>query len=251
METQFDQLAEAYERSFTELPFRRHIELPSVLAALGAPDGIAGQRALDLGCGSGYYTRLLADLGAEPVVGLDQSAGMVGYAREREAREPRGVRYLVQHAGDGSAGVADPTLSGSCDLVLAVYVLPYATTSEILHQMCLTARTALVPGGRFVTAVLNPDFATEPGYYRPFGFDLVAGPATANEGGSFLLRTHIGEHAMEVTAHRWSRSAHEAALTRAGFTTFAWQAPHCDPGSDPAPSGRYLAVPHFLLLTAS
>ncbi|MEV0037891.1 hypothetical protein [Streptomyces sp. NPDC050804] len=58
--TQFDELAEIYEE-FSRLPFRRELEFPSVLGVLG---DLSGLRVLDLGCGSGVYSRTPARCGA-------------------------------------------------------------------------------------------------------------------------------------------------------------------------------------------
>ena len=57
------------------------------------PDGLAGQRILDQGCGLGVACRYLAGLGAR-VVGLDLSSGMLVRARRREEDQPLGIDYI-------------------------------------------------------------------------------------------------------------------------------------------------------------
>lgn len=243
--TQFDQLAEAYERSFDEALFRRHVEQFSILAALGDLDGA---RVVELGCGSGVYSRLLARRGAGSVVGIDESSDMIDYARRRETDEPWGVTYEV-------ANITDPYRLSTVDydLVLAVYVLPYASTAGALLSMCRTAKAALAgTGGRFVAATLNPDFATTPHYYRPDGFDLVtpAGPHR-RDGDPVELHSDIGGNHFSVTAYYWSRNALDHALTEAGFEDITWSSPQCSPEADPADFASYLAIPHATLVTAS
>lgn len=242
MNTQFNQLAELYDRSVDEMPFRRAIEIPSVLDAVG---DLAGKRALDLGCGSGLYTRILAARGAESVTGLDESEGMISYARAREEAAPLGVEYIVQDA----AGELDSALHDNYHLVLAVYVLQYAPTFEALCQLCSTVRAALRDGGRFVTAALNPDLNTRPGYYHSFCFDLEM-PPRPRDGDPSNLITWFGTERSEVTLHFWTRETQEEALGKAGFCDITWRAPHCAAAIDPTPFADYLAHPHTVILTA-
>ena len=56
------------DRSFTEIPLRRYVELPSVYQFLG---DVTGLSILDLACGTGYYARELRRRGAARVVGVD------------------------------------------------------------------------------------------------------------------------------------------------------------------------------------
>jgi len=240
----FDHAAQLYDASETELPFRRHIEIPSVLAALG---DIRGKRVADLGCGAGLYARILARAGAEAVTGLDRSAGMIDHARRREQHEAAGIHYLLHDISR-----PPPLPPQSFDAVVCVYVLPYATTREQLTDICRTARTLLRPGGRFVAAALNPDFATDPDHYRPYGFTLTGHDASAGhaDGDPVELNTWVEGNTFTATAHRWSRSAHQQALYDAGFTDIDWNTPtlHDIPADERW--SDYLTHPHTLILSA-
>lgn len=136
VDSQFDTAVAAYESSMEEMPFREHVEAYSFLNAVG---DIVGRDVLDLGCGSGLYTRRLRRAGAARAVGVDESAAMVEHARRREEREGLGVEYLAANAADPDAG-ALPGIAESFDVVTAVYVLPYASSREALHGFCMTAR---------------------------------------------------------------------------------------------------------------
>jgi toxoflavin synthase len=241
--TQFDQLATMYDRSIDLLPWRRPIEMHSVLTTLG---DLTGLRALDWGCGSGLYSRLLADHGAQEVTGVDQSASMIDYARQHEERQPRGVRYEIHDAEDHTASDG-----GGYDVVLAVYLLPYAKTETDLRAMCATARNALATGGRFVIATLNPDFATSPHYYQPYHFDLTLSRGTPpHDGDPVQLQVEFGGDSFDVTARYWSRAMYERALNAAGFTTITWTSLTCSPDTDPAEFAAYLRTPHSIIITA-
>jgi len=74
--------------------YRDYINTPAFFALL---PGVAGRRGLDLGCGEGYNTRLLARRGAE-MTALDLCPSFLRAAREEEVREPLGIRYLLGDA---------------------------------------------------------------------------------------------------------------------------------------------------------
>src|SRR5437764_1431615 len=59
--------------------FYAHFQLRTVARMLGDLP-LRGARALDVGCGSGRWTRWLAERGAEPV-GIDPTAAMLETAR--------------------------------------------------------------------------------------------------------------------------------------------------------------------------
>lgn len=66
-------------------------------AFFGMLPPVEGLRGLDIGCGEGYNTRLLAGRGAE-VTALDISPRFVAHARSAEQQEPRGIRFLQASA---------------------------------------------------------------------------------------------------------------------------------------------------------
>src|SRR3990172_2567819 len=67
---------------------------PAMLRALGS---VRGLEVLDLGCGEGYHSRILARRGAR-VTAVDATAGMIARAQEEERRRPRGIRYRIADA---------------------------------------------------------------------------------------------------------------------------------------------------------
>jgi SAM-dependent methyltransferase len=205
MASQFDDLAELYEE-FSAMPFRQRLEFPTVLGLVAET---ASPRVLDLGCGSGVYSRLLRARGVPHVTGLDASQGMIDYARRREQREQLGIRYL--------AGAALPLhLHGTFDLVLAVYVLPYATAYEELVGLCRTAADALRPGGRFLTLPMNPDFPPDPEYYARYHFWIRA-EAGREDAAPVRLNLRLGEREVSLTARYWTCATLLRALAEAGF----------------------------------
>ena len=95
----------------------------------------AGERILDLGCGTGHLTARLAEMGAE-VVGLDSSAAMLEQAR---AAHP----HLELVRGDARTF----TFARPFDAVFSNAALHWIVEAEAVVRR---VRDCLRPGGRFV-----------------------------------------------------------------------------------------------------
>jgi ubiquinone/menaquinone biosynthesis C-methylase UbiE len=74
--------------------YRDHLNTPAFFEML--PD-VAGLRGLDIGCGEGHNTRMLARRGAR-VTGIDIAEVFIAHARRAEADEPLGITYRVASA---------------------------------------------------------------------------------------------------------------------------------------------------------
>jgi trans-aconitate 2-methyltransferase len=95
----------------------------------------AGERILDLGCGTGHLTAQIAAAGAE-VVGIDSSSEMVAEAR-----------HLYPHLRFEIADARDFRLPESFDAVFSNAVLHWVQEPE---RAIACIHRALRPGGRFV-----------------------------------------------------------------------------------------------------
>jgi ubiquinone/menaquinone biosynthesis C-methylase UbiE len=116
------------------------------LAELLLRHPVAGQRALDLACGTGTLALDLADKGWD-VVGLDGSAAMLALARAKAANldTPGRVAFVL---GDMRDLVFGPW---SFDLVTCVYdSLNYLLVEDELAACFRSAARALAPGGLLV-----------------------------------------------------------------------------------------------------
>jgi SAM-dependent methyltransferase len=94
----WDGAAEAWARFVREGKdiSREYMNNPGMFGLLG---DIEGERILDLGCGEGYNTRLLAKMGAK-VTGVDFSENMIRLALEEEELSLLGIEYLCADATD-------------------------------------------------------------------------------------------------------------------------------------------------------
>ena len=107
-------------------------------------------RVLDVGCGVGRWSRLLAARGAV-VTGIDLSAGMIGEARRRAAAAGVSARcrFLVQD-------LAQLHIGEQFDLVVAVTVLQHMLDPAAVRAALQRMAAHLAPGGRMVLLEAAP-----------------------------------------------------------------------------------------------
>lgn len=235
---QFSPLADLYE-DMSSWPFRRFIETPSVMEALGE---VAGLHVLDFGCGEGTYARLLKRAGARRVVGYDLAEGMLQGARQRAARDGLDVDFV---------SALTPELTASFDRVLAVYVLPYAQSEPELQRMCAQMLGLLRPGGRLITLPIHPDYEPRPSYYEPYGFRMTPeSPERAHHDGARIRLDLFFQQRYDasVVACYWSRVAIESALRAGGGASIQWHQPRAHPAAGAPPPlaelEAYVRRPH-------
>lgn len=81
------------------------------------PGDLPGRRVLDLACGHGQFSRALAGRRAS-VTAVDLSGRLLARAREIEAREPVGIRYLEGDAANPSWWDGEPFDGVVCNMAL-------------------------------------------------------------------------------------------------------------------------------------
>ncbi|SMC66693.1 class I SAM-dependent methyltransferase [Kibdelosporangium aridum] len=212
--TQYDKTAEIYDDSLNVLTYAAHVEEPTYTAVIG---DVRGLDVLDLGAGTGIWTRRIKQAGANRVVGLEISPPMVDTARAKETDEPLGVTY---HVADATKGLADD-LKGAFDVVTGINVLHYSSTRAELAGMCSTARDALRPGGRFIATCANWDMPDDPEYYVPFGVSCTV-PANRQEGTRAEVATTMGGQRITLDFFLWRPETYADSLRAAGFREVRW-----------------------------
>lgn len=240
----YEDMTREYEWS-KQLPWRRLIERPTLLALLG---DIQGRRILDLACGQGIYTRLFKQLGAGYVLGVDLSPKMIELARQRDAEERVACDYVV---GDAQR----VGRLGAFDLVVGVYLLNYAQTRESLTAFCRTIYQNLKPGGRFVGINNNPYDPVELyATYKPYGFwkEIASRPQREGDPIRHYFSLPDGSH-FTFDNYYLSPQTHAEAFADAGLVDFEWR-PHIveDPEQeyDPAYWDAFMKGPPTIGITA-
>jgi ubiquinone/menaquinone biosynthesis C-methylase UbiE len=146
-----------------------------------------GDRVLDIGCGPGYFARMLAEaVGPEgAVVGIDAAPEMIEYAN-RKARSLKNCRF--------ESGAAESlTFPDASFDVVASSLMMHHVPGELQLQAVREMRRVLRPGGRLVLA----DF-------------------TIPERGAWRIVASLTGHAGDMA--RRMASPVEALAAEAGFT---------------------------------
>ena len=127
--------------------YRDYLNTPAFFAILPDVDGLSG---LDIGCGEGHNTRLLARRRAM-VTAIDISEVFIAHAKLAEEQEPLGIEYLVASA---------------LELTFAGATFDFATAFMSLMDIPETDRAlaeshrVLKPGGFLQFSITHPCFDT-------------------------------------------------------------------------------------------
>ncbi len=147
----YELLSEAAPAFVGEADFTAEAQVDFVvgLCALGP-----GSRVLDLGCGAGRHTILLAERGLD-VTGVDLSPRLLKLARERWGQRNPGRPGPLFAPGD----MRWPSVSGPFDAVVMLDVTLGVFDDDSDHLRTLAAvHQRLRPKGRLVLELFNPYF---------------------------------------------------------------------------------------------
>jgi SAM-dependent methyltransferase len=243
----------ANARAWTELSragfdvYRDLVNTPAFFAMLPAVSGLVG---LDLGCGEGHNTRLLAASGAD-VVALDLSEYFIESAA---AESQRGIRFVL---GDGAHL---PFRSSTFDFATAFMSLMDVGEPERALQ---EVGRVLKPEGFVQFSVAHPATSTPIRHW----VDDEAGHRHALAVGDYFYEGPLTERWIFGAAPAHVRDRHEPftiayarrtlagwinAVLRAGFTLEAIDEPHADEQTartHPEVADTRIA-PYFLILRA-
>jgi ubiquinone/menaquinone biosynthesis C-methylase UbiE len=127
--------------------YRDYLNTPAFLAMLPDVRGLSG---IDIGCGEGHNTRLIAKQGAA-LVGIDIADVFIRHAAEAEQKEPLGIEYRVASA------VEIPFPAQHFDFATAVMsLMDVPETDRALAE----AFRVIKPGGFLQFSITHPCFDT-------------------------------------------------------------------------------------------
>jgi SAM-dependent methyltransferase len=127
--------------------YRDYVNTPGFLAILPEVTGLEG---LDIGCGEGHNTRLLADRGAG-MTALDIAPVFLRHAWEREQQKPQGIRFLRASALD--LPFADATFDFATGFMSFMDI---PTPERVVAE----AYRVLKPGGFLQFSITHPCYDT-------------------------------------------------------------------------------------------
>lgn len=127
--------------------YRDHLNTPAFLAML--PD-VAGLDGLDLGCGEGSNTRLVAARGAR-MHAVDASPTFIRHAKATEAADSMGMSYVL---GDAGALPFDANHFDFATAFMSLMDMPHHR--QVLGEIFRVLR----PGGFLQFSILHPCFLT-------------------------------------------------------------------------------------------
>ena len=155
----YTSFASVYDTFMDNVPYSEWAQyIRGLLLESGTEDGIV----LDLGCGTGSLTELLAGYGYD-MIGVDNSEDMLELAMEKRLKSGHDILYLLQD-------MREFELYGTVRAVVSVCdSLNYITDPEDLVQVFRLVNNYLDPGGVFIF-----DFNTDYKYREILGDCTIA-----------------------------------------------------------------------------
>ncbi|WP_026890743.1 class I SAM-dependent DNA methyltransferase [Lacrimispora aerotolerans] len=136
----YEGFAEVYDLFMDNIPYKDWCEyVAGMLKDYGINDGLV----LDLGCGTGSLTELLAERGYD-MIGVDSSEDMLQIAMDKRAESGNDILYLMQD-------MREFELYGTVRAVISICdCMNYILEQEELTQVFKLVNNYLDPGGIFV-----------------------------------------------------------------------------------------------------
>lgn len=244
--TQYKKIAKAYtSKERMENPLRKFIIYPSWIDACG---NVKGKKVLDLGCGGGGSSRMLAIRGAT-VIGIDKEPKMIKIAQKIERKNPMGIKYVVADAGDL------PKFQKKFDLITPTYLLHYATTKKELKNIVNNIAFNLKQGGRMIAINLNPEqptlsydqsraiFVSQKWQGKPF-----------IEGSIIKITLHKknGTKLCSFNNYFWQKQTYINIMAECGFFNIQWIKPRInDIGKRVCANWKELEITSLIIITAT
>ena len=155
----YTSFAEVYDTFMDNVPYEEWAEyLAELLREYDIEDGLV----LDLGCGTGSLTEILATKGYD-MIGADGSAVMLEIAMEKKAQSGHDILYLLQDMREFELYGTVRAVVSVCDCV------NYITDEKELEQVFRLVNNYLDPEGIFIF-----DFNTEYKYKEILGEQTIA-----------------------------------------------------------------------------
>ncbi len=138
---------EDFLKRYEKLPILNpYVAYPAILNAMG---DISGKRIMDLGCGSGVFSRTMAEKGGN-VIGVDISEEWIEHCR-KEHGDVKGLKFMVGDASDLGSFEKE-----SFDFVVMNMVLLNVPSAEKVERIFREVSRILKRDGRLIFSDLHP-----------------------------------------------------------------------------------------------
>lgn len=201
----YDRLSDSYCETHHK-PDKKYSMLPTVGSILST---MSGEKAIDVGCGDGYFTRLLEERW-QHVIGIDNSIQQIQKARVH------GGSIEYQEADMFDYEYRD------LSLVLAPFVLNYCDTTNKLKSLLELFYFGLNEGGYIISIVDSPQDLK----HDMSQFGSIKTLSSFQPGSGITIELYDrGNLITTLHSYYYSRKCVEEILLQVGFNDAQWVSP--------------------------
>ncbi|MBR9702070.1 class I SAM-dependent methyltransferase [Candidatus Pacearchaeota archaeon] len=206
-----------HSKKFTKAEHSKEfLRKPHTLKELG---NLKGKRLVDIGCGSGYWTRLFAQRGAD-CTGVDISENQLALARKEEGRKSLGIKYLK-----GDFTNLKKIKSNRYDIAVIIYALLEIPSKTKINKLFQEAYRILKKGGRLFISDMHPfDPITHARFKLPKGFHYFMSGAKM-----IAYAKQVDGSLISFKDYHWTFEDYFDSLTKAGFVITSLKEPRPSP----------------------
>jgi|SRR3989344_6152457 len=203
---EYDKIGEKYANLIKNDPLKNYLQYPGLIGLLG---NVKGKKILDIGCGNGFFSSMIAKKGAK-IVGFDASEKQIELAIQNEKKMKLEMEFFCSDQFKFS-------YPGKFDLAFSNMVIFYAVNFNELVQFFKCAFKHLKDKGEFISIIINPD-------YKRFG-ELHYDRKIIREGNKAKSEFYINGK-FDVSSEFYSfftKQEYESAAREAGFSNSKWK----------------------------
>lgn len=203
---EYNKIGEKYAEMIKTDALKIYLQYPGLIRLLG---NVKGKKVLDIGCGNGFFSSMVAEKGAE-VVGFDVSKKQIELAIENEKKMKLGMNFFCSDQFKFS-------YKDKFDLAFSNMVIFYAADFKELVQFFRCAFNSLKDKGKFISVIVNPDYKR---------FDELRYDRKIVRSGSKAKSEFYINGKFDVSSDFYSlfsKKEYEKAASEAGFSSVGWK----------------------------
>ena len=202
---QYNHLAKDYSKLILQDPIKNYAQYPGALKLLG---NVKGKLVLDIGCGDGHFSSMIAKKGAE-VVGYDISQKQIELAKETEKKVNLGMEFFYSTPQDFFSPI-------KFDKAISNMVLFYAKDENELLSFFKSAFKHLKNKGEFIAILVNAEYKRLGEIHYNRRITRIKGKKMKSD---FFINN---EYAFSSEYNFFSKKDYESAAAKAGFKSLKW-----------------------------